>query len=104
MNCISLETHSESSSESDESYDEQHSACKLQCRILILTLPPFLAIIVFVANAIDIRFGTKTLITNKCTESFIINRNTLLHVSTLLGHLQGERFVTVTLRLHFIVE
>jgi hypothetical protein len=37
-------------------------------------------------------------------ESFIINRNTLLHVSTLLGHLQGELFVTVTLRLHFIVE
>jgi hypothetical protein len=23
-------------------------------------------------------------------ESFIINRNTLLHVSTLLGHIQGE--------------
>jgi hypothetical protein len=23
-------------------------------------------------------------------ERFIINRNTLLHVSTLLGHLQGE--------------
>jgi hypothetical protein len=23
---------------------------------------------------------------------FIINRNTLLHVSTLLGHLQGELF------------
>jgi hypothetical protein len=37
-------------------------------------------------------------------ESFIINRNALLHVSTLLGHLQGELFVTVTLRLHFIVE
>jgi hypothetical protein len=37
-------------------------------------------------------------------ESFIINRNTLLHVSTLLGHLQGEIFVIVTLRLHFIVE
>jgi hypothetical protein len=37
-------------------------------------------------------------------ESFIINRNTLLHVSTLLGHLQGEHFVIVTLRLHFIVE
>jgi hypothetical protein len=33
-------------------------------------------------------------------ESFIINRNTLLHVSALLGHLQGELFVTVTLRLH----
>jgi hypothetical protein len=30
-------------------------------------------------------------------ENFIINRNTLLHVSTLLGHLQGEIFVTVTL-------
>jgi hypothetical protein len=25
-------------------------------------------------------------------ESFIINRNTLLHLSTLLGHLQGETF------------
>jgi hypothetical protein len=37
-------------------------------------------------------------------ESFIINRNTLLHISTLLGHLQGELFVIVTLRLHFIVE
>jgi alkyl hydroperoxide reductase subunit AhpC len=37
-------------------------------------------------------------------ESFIINCNTLLHVSTLLGHLHGELFVIVTLRLHFIVE
>jgi hypothetical protein len=37
-------------------------------------------------------------------ESFIINRNTLLHVSTLLGHLQGELFVIVTLRLHYTVE
>jgi hypothetical protein len=37
-------------------------------------------------------------------ESFIINCNTLLHVSTLLGHLQGELFVIVTLGLHFIVE
>jgi hypothetical protein len=37
-------------------------------------------------------------------ESFIINRNTLLHVLTLLSHLQGELFVIVTLRLHFIVE
>jgi hypothetical protein len=37
-------------------------------------------------------------------ESSIINRNTLLHVSTLLGHLQGELFVIATLRLHFTVE
>jgi exonuclease I len=37
-------------------------------------------------------------------ESYIVNRNTLLHVSTLLGRLQGELSVTVTLRLHFIVE
>jgi hypothetical protein len=37
-------------------------------------------------------------------ESFIINRNTLLHVSTLLGHLQGELFIAVTLGLHFRVE
>jgi hypothetical protein len=25
-------------------------------------------------------------------ESFIINRNTLIHISTLLGHRQGELF------------
>jgi hypothetical protein len=37
-------------------------------------------------------------------ESLIINCNTLLHVSTLLGHLQGELFVIVTLRLHFTIE
>jgi hypothetical protein len=37
-------------------------------------------------------------------ESFIINRNTLLHVSTLLDYLQGELFVIVTLSLHFIFE
>jgi hypothetical protein len=37
-------------------------------------------------------------------KSFIINRNTLLHVLTVLGYLQGELFVIVTLRLHFIVE
>jgi hypothetical protein len=38
-------------------------------------------------------------------ESFIIVCNTLLHVWTLLGHLQGElSVVVVTLRLHFIVE
>jgi hypothetical protein len=36
-------------------------------------------------------------------ESFIVNSNTLLHISTLLSHLQGEFFVIVTLRLHFIV-
>jgi hypothetical protein len=37
-------------------------------------------------------------------ESFVINRNTLLHVSTLLDHLQGELAVNVTLGLHFAVE
>jgi hypothetical protein len=37
-------------------------------------------------------------------ESFIISCNTLLHVSTLMGHLQGELFVILTLRLHFTVE
>jgi hypothetical protein len=46
----------------------------------------------------------KTLITNKWTTSFFINCNTLLHVSTLLGHLQGELSVVITLRLHFTVE
>jgi hypothetical protein len=37
-------------------------------------------------------------------KGFTINRNTLLHVSTVLGHLQGELSVTVTLGLHFTVE
>jgi hypothetical protein len=37
-------------------------------------------------------------------ESCIINCNTLLHVSTLLGHLQRELSVIVTLRLYFTVE
>jgi hypothetical protein len=46
----------------------------------------------------------RTLITNKCTKSFFINCNTFLHVSNLLGHLQGELSVVITLRLHFIVE
>jgi hypothetical protein len=46
----------------------------------------------------------KTLITNKCTKSFFIYCNTLLHVLTLLGHLQGELSVVVTLRLHYTVE
>jgi hypothetical protein len=39
----------------------------------------------------------KTLNTNKCTKSFFVNYNTLLHVSTLLGHPQGETSVVVTL-------
>jgi hypothetical protein len=46
----------------------------------------------------------KTLITKKCTKSFFIYCNTLLHVLTLLGHLQGELSVVVTLRLHYTVE
>jgi hypothetical protein len=37
-------------------------------------------------------------------KEFFLTCNTLLHVSTLLGHLQGELFVVVTLWLHFIVE
>jgi hypothetical protein len=46
-----------------------------------------------------IQRNTKQAVTYKNTnhqqmhkESFIINRNTLLHVSTLLGQLQGEHF------------
>jgi hypothetical protein len=35
---------------------------------------------------------------------FLITCNTLLHVSTLLVHLQGEIYAVVTLWLHFIVE
>jgi hypothetical protein len=37
-------------------------------------------------------------------ESFVINRNTVIQVSTLLGHVQGKLFVTITLGLHFTVE
>jgi hypothetical protein len=47
----------------------------------------------------------KHLITNKCTKRvFFITCNILLHVSTLLGHLQGELSAVVTLWLHFILE
>jgi hypothetical protein len=42
--------------------------------------------------------------TNAQTVLFFINCNTLLHVSTLLGHLLGEHSAVVTLRLHFIFE
>jgi hypothetical protein len=37
-------------------------------------------------------------------KEFFTNCNALLHVSTLLGHLQGELSAVVTLRLHFTVE
>jgi hypothetical protein len=37
-------------------------------------------------------------------ESYIVDRNKFLHVSILLGHLQGELSVTFTLGLRFIVE
>jgi hypothetical protein len=60
--------------------------------------------IIAACSEIHTKHISKTLITNKCTESFIINCKTLLHVSTLLGHLQGELLVIVTLRLQFIVE
>jgi hypothetical protein len=36
-------------------------------------------------------------------ESFIINRNTLLHVSTLLGHLQGELNYNSTIKYNLSV-
>jgi hypothetical protein len=48
------------------------------------------------AKSIQSKHIKKTLITNKCTKSFIINCNTFLHVSTLLGDFQEERFVRKT--------
>jgi hypothetical protein len=35
---------------------------------------------------------------------FMVNYNTLLHVSTLLGHLQGETFRCLYTKLHYTVE
>jgi hypothetical protein len=49
-------------------------------------------------------YYTKNINHQQMHKQFFINCNTLLHVSTLLGHLQGELSVVVTLRLHFIVE
>jgi hypothetical protein len=47
----------------------------------------------------------KTLITNKCTKSFFISfKYTLVHVSTVLGHLQGETFRCRYTRLHYTAE
>jgi hypothetical protein len=40
----------------------------------------------------------------ECTEIFFINCNTLLHVSTLLGHLQGETFRCPYTWVHYRVE
>jgi hypothetical protein len=37
-------------------------------------------------------------------EFFLVNYNTLLHVSTLLGHLQGETFRCRYTRLHYTVQ
>jgi hypothetical protein len=46
----------------------------------------------------------KTLNTDKCTKSFLlVNYNTLLHVSTRLGHLQGETFRCRYTILHYTV-
>jgi hypothetical protein len=54
-----------------------------------LILTPFTAgINVLLAKVINTDKNTNHQQMHK--ESFIINRNTLLHVSTLLGHLQGE--------------
>jgi hypothetical protein len=46
----------------------------------------------------------KKLNTNKCTKRFFVNYNTLLHVSTLLGHLLGETFRCRYTRLHYTVK
>jgi hypothetical protein len=46
----------------------------------------------------------KTLNTNEGTNSFFVNYNTLLHVSTLLGDLQGETFRCRYTRLHYTVK
>jgi hypothetical protein len=77
----------------------RHSSLKKMLALQLLTF--FFKFCVFHVRAL---YHTKTLITNKCTKRVFINRNTLLHVSTLLGHLQGELSVTVTLGLHFTVE
>jgi hypothetical protein len=37
-------------------------------------------------------------------EFFFVNYNTLLHISTLLGHLQGETFRCLYTRLHYTVK
>jgi hypothetical protein len=37
-------------------------------------------------------------------KEFFVNYNTLLHVSTLLGHLQGETFRCRDSRLHYTVK
>jgi hypothetical protein len=49
-------------------------------------------------------YYTKTLNTNKCTKSFFVNYNTLLHVSTLLAHLQGETIRCRYTRSHYTVD
>jgi hypothetical protein len=46
----------------------------------------------------------KTWNTNIYTKSFFVNYNTLLHVSTLLGHRQGQTFRCRYTRLHYTAQ
>jgi hypothetical protein len=76
-----------------------------------ICVPRFSTFLQTVISLTIVQFQSKHAVEYKNTnhqqmhkESFIVNCNTLLHVSTLLSHLQEELFVIVTLRLHFIVE
>jgi hypothetical protein len=48
-------------------------------------------------------YTKKTSNADECTKSFFVSYNTFLHVSTLLGHLQGETFRYRYTRLHYTV-
>jgi hypothetical protein len=80
----------------DKSMSEIRDRVYLQHQVSILgKLITRIRTFIYKFNVFHVRalYYTKTVITNKMhKESFIINRNTLLHVSTLLGHLQGELF------------
>jgi hypothetical protein len=58
------------------------------------------------SNVFHVRalYYTKNIDHQQMHKDFFFNCNTLLQVSTLLGHLQGEFSVVITLRLNFIVE
>jgi hypothetical protein len=53
---------------------------------------------------VRVLYYTKNINHQQMRKEFFINCNTFLHVSTLLGHLQGEISVVVTLRLPFTFE
>jgi hypothetical protein len=63
-------------------------------------------LVLLIFNVFHVRalYYTKNIKHQQMHKEIFVNYNTLLHVSTLLGHLQGETFRCHYTRLHYTVE